>query len=189
MPAPEGALITQVNQGSPAKAAGVAEDDVVVSLDGQKVTSGGALSRTVALKRPDSVVTLGLYRAGKPLDVKVRLGTRPDLENVAARGALPEQPAPPRPGKIGLSFQDIDPRNEEGPGIKGALIIDVAVGSPADRSGLGKGMVVTEANHQAVRGRDDLLRVLSGAKSGTVVLLKVLVPPSGGHFLRALEIP
>jgi hypothetical protein len=48
---------------------------------------------------------------------------------------------------------------------------------------------VTEANRGAVRGRDDLLKVLQTAKSGTVVLLKVMAPGGGGHFLRALEIP
>ncbi len=187
VPATEGALITQVNQGSPAKTAGVMEDDVVVSLDGQKVLSGGALSRTVALKRPDSVVALGIYRGGKLIELKVKLGTRPDLEKVSTR-APPPDAEQPKPGRIGLSFQDVDPRVDEG-GVKGALIVDVAVGSPADRSGLGKGMLVTEANRQPIRGRDDLLKVLTGAKSGTVVLLKVVVPPSGGHFLRALEIP
>jgi len=187
VPVMEAALITQVNPGSPAKTAGLMEDDVVVALDGQKVSSGGALSRTVALKRPDSTVTLSIYRAGKPLEVKVKLGTRPDLEKVGA--VTPQElPNAQKPGRIGLSFQDLDAQAVES-GIRGALIVDVAVGSPADRGGLNKGMVVTEANRAPVRGRDDLLRVLAAAKSGTTVLLKVLVPPGGGHFLRALEIP
>ncbi|MFT3842909.1 MAG: Do family serine endopeptidase [Myxococcaceae bacterium] len=185
-PVTEGALITQVNPGSPAFVAGVKEDDVVVSLDGQKVSSGNALSRTVAFKRPDSVVALGVYRGGKQVDLKVKLGTRPDLEKVG--NLTPAEQQQPKQGRIGLSFQDLDSQSIEN-GLRGAMIVDVAAGSPADRSGLTKGWVVTEANRAPIRGRDDLLKVLQGAKSGTVVLLKVLSPGGGGHFLRALEIP
>jgi phosphoribosylaminoimidazole-succinocarboxamide synthase len=64
VPSGDGAVITAVNDGSPAKKAGVAEDDAVTAIDGERVPSADAFRRVVALKRPDSQVTLALYRAG-----------------------------------------------------------------------------------------------------------------------------
>jgi serine protease Do len=191
IPQQEGAVITAVNDGSPAKKGGVIEDDVVVSIDGTKVMSGGGLSRTVALKRPDSEVKLAIYRGGKPIELKVKLGTRPDLENFAVKAATPSEPPGTKQPRVGLSFQDMDPRLAESAGlpVNGALIVDVAPGSPAERAGLRRGMVVVEAGRKLVRGRDDLMKVLSEGKSGAVVLLRVMLPGSGGKILQALELP
>ncbi|MBS1149208.1 MAG: HtrA protease/chaperone protein [Myxococcaceae bacterium] len=190
IPQLEGAVITAVNDGSPAKRGGVVEDDVIVSIDGTKVLSGGGLSRTVALKRPDTEVKLAVYRGGKPLELKVKLGTRPDLENFAARAAPAEPPGAKQP-RVGLSFQDMDPRLSETAGlpVNGALVVEVTPGSPAERAGLRRGMVIVEAGKKQIRGRDDLMKILSEGKSGTVVLLRVMLPGSGGRVLQALELP
>ncbi len=189
IPQTDGAIITAVNDGSPAKKGGVIEDDVVITIDGAKVHSGGGLSRAVAFKRPNSEVKLGVYRAGKPLDLVIKLGTRPDLENYAARAA-PAEPQGTKQPRVGLSFQDMDPRLAESTGLPaiGALVVDVTPGSPAERAGLRRGMVVVEAGKKQVRGRDDLMRVLSEGKSGTVLLLRVMLPGSG-KLLQAIELP
>ncbi len=190
VPQPEGALITTVNDGSPAKKGGMATDDVVVSIDGTKVLSGGGLSRTIALKRPDSEVKLAIYREGKPLELKVKLGTRPDLENYAVNKTPAEPTTGTRQPRVGLSFQDMDPRLAEGVGLpaQGAFVVDVAPGSPAERAGLRRGMVIVEAGKKQIRGRDDLMKVLSEGKSGSVVLLRIMLPGSG-KTLQAIELP
>ncbi len=190
VPQPEGAVITAVNDGSPAKKAGVAEDDVVVSIDGAKVMSGGGLSRSVALKRPESEVKLAVYRGGKPLELRVKLGTRPDLENLGAKAKAFSEPAGGKQPRVGLSFQDMDPRLAEGTGLpaQGALIVEVAPGSPAERAGLRRGMVIVEAGKKPVKGRDDLMKVLSEGKAGSVLLLRTMLPGSG-KALQALELP
>ena len=195
VPVADGAVITTVNDGSPAKKAGVREDDAVTAIDGEKVPSADAFRRVVALKRPDSTVTLTAYREGKPLDVKVKLGTRPDLENVGARepkrSGKTAEPAEAKPSRLGLSFQDMDPRLSQSTGLPttGALIVEVGVGSVAERAQLRRGMVVIEANKKAIAGRDDLVKAISDAKPGSVLLLRVVSPGGEGRSLRALEIP
>jgi serine protease Do len=192
VPQPEGAVITLVNDGSPAKKGGMLEDDVVIGIDGEKVTTGTGLSRSVALKRPDSDVKLAVYRGGKPLELKVKLGTRPDLENFAVKTAGTQETATgAKQPRVGLSFQDMDPRLSEAAGLpkQGALVVDVAPGSPAERAGLRQGMVITEANKKPIRGRDELMKVLAEGKSGTVVLLRVNVPGNSTRVLQAIELP
>jgi len=193
LPVNDGALITSVNDGSPAQKGGLRDEDVVVSIDGEKVTSANALTRAVAMKRPDGVVVLSVFRAGKPLEAKVKIGLRPDLEGIGETGKHGEAAeAGTAKQKVGLSFQDIDPRDAEAaelPGA-GALVVEVAPGSPAERAGFRRGMVVTEVNHKAIRSRDELMAALKNVKPGGVLLLKIAVPGGGSNrSLIAVEMP
>ncbi|MBX7113769.1 MAG: trypsin-like peptidase domain-containing protein [Myxococcaceae bacterium] len=189
MPATEtgGAIVTSVNDGSPAKKAGVQLDDVVVELDGEKVSSGGVFARAIALKKPESTVALKVYRNGKPIDLKVKLGTRPDLPGERTPKADPGEQKQQQ--RIGLAFQEIDPRVAQSNGLpaQSVWVVDVVPGSPADRAGFRRGMVVTEFNRKPVRGRDDLVKALSDMKPGQSALIRVM-QPEGGRTLLALEL-
>ncbi len=199
VPQSSGALINDVTKNSPGDKAGLKADDVVVSLDGKKVESSSALSRTVALRPPGASVTLGLIRNGKSQDVKVTLTSRPgDLDKVGSAGG-------PRPGgksqkdesnrqRIGLTLQTIDPRTAEANGLptRGAVITEVQPGSPADAAELAPGMVVTEAGGRKIGSADDLSRVLKDAKPGSTILLRVQIQlqnREASSLLRALTIP
>ncbi|QDF04473.1 trypsin-like peptidase domain-containing protein [Myxococcus xanthus] len=190
LPVNQGAILTQVMPSSPAAKAGLKQDDVVIAIDGRTVTSSGELTRTVALKRPGSTSTLTLFRDGKKQDVKVALGTRPDLEGVASAKQRPEdQQESSR--RVGVSLQNLDARTAQQAGFtdsSGALITDVVPGSPADRAQLEPGMVVIEANRKKVENADALARIIKGAASGSTLLLRVTAP-GGARNLRALRVP
>jgi serine protease Do len=190
VPGGEGALINTVTENGPASKAGLKEEDVVTSIDGDRVNSSSALTRVVALKKPDSTVTLSVVRAGKPVELKVKLGVRPDLEHL---GELERKPAEGNEShrRLGISFQDIDPRMAEATGIprQGALVVDVTPGSPAERAGMRRGMVVVEVNRKAVSGRDQLLTTLKELKPGSVALLRVAMTGAQGRQLIAIDVP
>ena len=189
LPARDGALITAVNEGSPAQKGGLREEDVVLAIDGERVNSSTTLTRIIALKRPDATVALSVVRSGKSAEVKVKLGVRPDLENVG--DTRKAEAGPNDPHRIGLAFQDIDPRMAEATGIPraGALIIEVSPGSPAEDAGLHRGMAVVELNRKAVKNRDELMAALKGLEPGAVALFRVALPGSAGKSLIALEVP
>lgn len=189
VPQRDGALITSVNPGSPAAKAGMKEEDVVVGIDGERVGSSGSLTRIVALKGPDATVALSLVRNGKPTELKVKLGTRPDLENLGDMKKA--EPSSGDAHKIGISFQDMDPRLAEGAGLprQSALIIGVTPGSAADEAGLSRGMAVVELNRAAITTRDELTAALKALKPGSVALFRVALPGSSGRQLIALEVP
>jgi serine protease Do len=126
--------------------------------------------------KPGTVVNLTVQHGAERRDVKIELGKRPDLEGVSKK----EQPAKEEPQeKFGLAFQDA-------PDGQGAVVTEIEPGSPADRAGLVAGMTVVEAGGQAVNGAADLMRVLSHAKSGSTLLLRLKV--EGGRVLRALPV-
>lgn len=194
VPQNEGAIVTEVNEGSPAGKAGLKADDVVTQVEGAKITSGGHLSRTVALMRPGSVATLTVFRgkSSKPVEVKVTLGTRPDVEGLAKRNRARPEEAPEKKGaRIGVAITDLDPRvaNQFGIPPQGALVTEVVPGSAADRAKLQPGMIVVEVNEKKVKTRVDLWQELQKAKPGAVLLLRVREPPTMARGLRALNVP
>jgi serine protease Do len=191
LPVAEGAVVSQVNEGSPASKAGLRVDDVITTVDGQKVGSGGSLIRTVALKPPGSTSTLEVFREGRKQEVKVQLGTRPDLEGIGARMPQGEEEAQSSKARVGLGLSNVDARVAERAGLKspqGALVTEVQPGSPAERADLEAGMVVVEADRKPVRSAEELAKLIRKAPSGSTLLLRVEAP-GGGRFLRALRLP
>src|SRR5690242_7964259 len=68
-----GAVVTQVEEGSPAAKAGVKVGDVITELNGQKVSDAGQLQVEVGQKRPDATIKLHVLRDGKSVDIPVTL--------------------------------------------------------------------------------------------------------------------
>jgi serine protease Do len=185
VPGERGAVVAEVNPGTPAQKAGLEAEDVVVALDGQPIESAKDLTRSVGFKRPGTAVALTVYRQGKKQDFRVELGRRPD-EPGMRRQAPGREEEENTSEKLGLGFQDVDPRM--GANVReGAAIVQVTPGSPAERAELRPGMVVVEAGGKPVRNAQDLYRALKDAKSGSTLLLRIDV--GGSKALRALAIP
>src|SRR5699024_252004 len=74
---PEGALVTQVFDQSPAMKSGLQVGDVILSFDDHPVDSAAALPPLVGAVPPGAAVKVNVLRQGKSLDKQVRLGTLP----------------------------------------------------------------------------------------------------------------
>ncbi len=185
----EGVVVASITAGTPADAAGLKADDVIIALDGTKVRSSREVPRAIAFRAPGTTVKLTVVRAGKEMVLSAKLGERPDLEG---QGGKKQSVKERELSALGLSFESVDPRSSalrewKKPPTGGALLTGVAPSSVAEEADLQVGMVVVEAAHKPVRGGGDLAAVLKGATPGSTVLLRVLTP--GGAFLRAVAIP
>ena len=74
--AEDGVLIEEVAEDSPAQLAGLQANDLVVSVDGKKVTSNRMLNQMVNARRAGDVVKLSYLREGSPGECEVRLASR-----------------------------------------------------------------------------------------------------------------
>jgi M6 family metalloprotease-like protein len=72
-----GVEVTSVTAGSPAEKAGLKVGDVLLKFDDAEVGPGSTLRELLGQKRPGDVVTLGVKRGGKDLDVRVTLEAEP----------------------------------------------------------------------------------------------------------------
>ena len=70
-----GALVIAVVEGAPASRAGLEAGDLIVSLDGEVVSSMAELSAEVKLFRPDDGVSIEFIRDGERLQTAVTLGS------------------------------------------------------------------------------------------------------------------
>jgi S1-C subfamily serine protease len=92
LPAQEGLLVQTTSRGGPAAEAGIrggdrvaqagmrrfyVGGDVLTAIDGQKIASRVDVDLMLNKKRPGDDVTVTLFRGGKKMDVKVKLGERP----------------------------------------------------------------------------------------------------------------
>jgi len=83
-----------------------------------------------------------------------------------------------RRGRVGLTTQDVTPELARSLGVppatRGAVVVEVAKGSPADKASLRAGDVIVSVNGRAVRGSPDLRNQIGLAAVGTEMELKVL---------------
>jgi S1-C subfamily serine protease len=93
LPSSGGLLIQEISRGSAAEAAGLrgysdvvrvgnarlgVGGDFVTGVDGKPVSENDTLARAVSRKRPGDIVDLTIYRNGRTLNVKVKLGESPE---------------------------------------------------------------------------------------------------------------
>jgi len=71
-------VVARVTSGSPADTADVQVGDVIVSFNGEAVSTAAELSALVQAAAPGDVATLDIERDGEAMTVEVTLGTTPD---------------------------------------------------------------------------------------------------------------
>ena len=170
--APEkGAIVGQVQPGSPADKAGVHSGDVIISVDGMSVDGSKAVQRTILGKQIGQRVELALWRDGKEQKVAATTAELPGdpREQRAAAGEGASH------AKLGLGLQTLSPklaeRLELPRGAKGAFIAQVRQGSPAEEAGLTEGDVIIEVDRRPIASADEATKLLG-------------LPRPAGHLLR-----
>jgi serine protease Do len=164
-----GALVSQVESGSPAEKAGIKPGDVILSIDGAPVDASKTMQRDVLGKKIGQNVDLAVWRDGRTTNVKATTGELSADENLAPNGARPSAK------KLGLGLQTLTPGLAERFGVdgktKGAVGVSVEPGSPADAAGIRSGDVLLEVDRKPVGSADDAARAFATERTG-------------GHLLR-----
>ena len=92
-------------------------------------------------------------------------------------------------GYLGISVSNATSEINEAYDIPlGAHISSVTEGSPAERAGLQRGMVVTAINGKSVRTREELIEYLSYYKAGETVSFTVKVRTDAGYEDRNFDV-
>ena len=77
-----GALVTEVERGSPADKAGIQAGDVIVEMDGKPIENQVALRDMIAEKGPNAEARFKIVRGGRTLTVSATLGTHLSLIHI-----------------------------------------------------------------------------------------------------------
>lgn len=160
-----GALVAELQNGSPGAKAGLKAGDVITAVDGAEVSESKDLPKLVAKHAPGSKVTLKVLREGKSKDVVLELGemkddAEPDDEE---KSPAPAPSSTPKP-KFGLELRDAKGG--------GALISKTSPGGAASDATF-PGDVIVQIDGKPVQNAKDAARLLDEAKHGASLLLQV----------------
>ncbi len=158
----QGALVNNVQAGSPADKAGVRRGDVITAVNGHAVKDSNELRNEVASEQPGSRVQLSLLRDGKEQNVSATLA---ELHG-AANADDPGESSPDSSG-FGMSVEPLTPDTARQLGVhasSGVVVTDVRAGSRAADAGLRGGDVIVEVDRKPVQSVDALRSAL---KQGT----------------------
>jgi serine protease Do len=165
-------LVSDVQADAPAAKAGVKQRDIIVKVDGHKVTTTSELRNRIAEAGAGKRVVLDILREGKNRQISVDLGELPDDQGKLATGA-----APGRPGTIdGLSIAPLSPELREKYDItdklgEGVVVTDVEQGSVGAFAGLRPGDVILEVNREPVSNADNFREAWNKAKERVLLLV------------------
>ncbi len=146
-----GALISDIEEGSPAEKAGIQQGDVIVSLNGQRVTDTNALRNQIANTRPETTVSLELMRDGKRETKSVRLVEREPAQRASLNPAQGESGGK---ASFGMTVRPLTPEIAERLEVprteKGLVVTDVDPDGAAASAGIQPGDVIKRANDHDV---------------------------------------
>jgi serine protease Do len=174
-----GALVTDVDQNSPAAKAKLQAGDVILSFDGKPIERTRQLPRLVAETPADKTVKMTLWREGKESSVDVKIGPLNPDKVAAAAPAAPPQKDIATVDAVGMSLAKVTAelrRDLELPeDAKGVVVVDVDEAGPAAKRGVQAGDVVAAVGHDAVTTPEQVVeRVDAARKAGRkLVLVKI----------------
>lgn len=190
-----GALVVEVNKGSPAEKAGIIPGDILLAYKDKEIPEMRKLPRFVADTPIGSDVPLTVFRQGKEQILHVTIG------ELLEPGDKMSFPVPPKEGEqlpsgakevLGLTVLALNDDNKKEYGIpddiSGLLIINVSNGSAAAGKGFQSGDVLVSANQEPINDISNLLKALTNTKLAGRPSVLVLVLHEGETRFMALPI-
>jgi S1-C subfamily serine protease len=144
----QGALVSQVLEGSAAEKAGIKAGDVITAVNGKPVKDAAALRNSIGLLSIGEKVDVSLLRDGKPRRITAVVSERDAAAEAKTAGG--------HPGLEGASLADAQ-------GGGGVLIRTVAEGSPAAQRGLRTNDIIIGVGRTRVTNLAEFQRATQGA--------------------------
>jgi len=172
---PEGALVANVERGSPADKAGLKSGDVIRKMNGQRIIASGDLPAMVGVALPGDKINLDVWRDGKIVTLSATLGNAADkvadvAQNNGASGKV----------RLGLALRPLQSEEKREAGISAGLLVEDAGGAAAN-AGVQPGDVLLSVNGHPVNTVEQVRDVVDKSAKSVALLIqrgpdKIFIP-------------
>ncbi len=165
-----GVLVSDISKGGPAAKNKLKRGDVILKVNGEKMTSTGRLRNTIAAMGAGARVTLTILRDGKKKNLPITLGELPDDFGGQQRleeddGILGGMTVAPLNDLTREKFE-INKRVK-----KGVAITKVEPGGTAEQAGLRPGDVILEINRRNISSVADFKKAYKKSNDNLLMLI------------------
>ncbi len=182
---PEGAWVQQLVKGGAAESAGIKEGDVILGIDGRKVSAPNDLQAYIARKHAGDEVVVKVWRDGKERDIRITLKPRSDdPQFVSSSKSDTQDSAPLKLKELGLDVKDLTEADKKRYEVDyGVRVSDLQPFGQAATRGLMKGDVILEVNGNKIYSASEFRSAIAKIKSGEAVLLRVRRADKSTQFI------
>lgn len=171
----DGALISQVMEGSPAEKAGIKAGDVIVSYDEKKIRDWHMLPLLVSNTQVGKRVKIDLIRNSTLKTVIAQVSELKDEDDQEAKASSPQTP---KQDALGLTVQPLTKEMTKSLGVnekqKGVVVSSVDPDSVVYSKGIRRGDILIEVNRQNVTNVEEYSNAVKNLKKGDSVLLLIV---------------
>ena len=156
-----GVYIVEVSKGSAAEEAGLKQGDVILAIDGQKITDGASVQEKVNNYHPGDKAVVTYYRDGKELTTEVTFH--------AAASQNGEVDVDGSVAFYGARLKELTSEEKQAMGLRGGVkIVAVGQGKMA-QAGATSGSVILYVNDEPVSKPEDVIAKAKKAQRGIYI--------------------
>lgn len=167
----QGALVSQVNEKSPAEAAGLKSGDIITQINNTKITQATQVKTTISLLRVGSDANITVNRNGHELKLRVVVTDIKKHE---------QQLQAMNPFLYGLALRNFEQDSPLHGHVRGVQIVGASENSAGWRAGLRPGDVIVSANNKAT---SDTSSLQESARQKKDQLLVQVLRDSGALYI------
>ena len=174
----EGIYIGEVVEGGAAQAAGLQKEDVIISIDGQKIKKFGELQGVIAQKRPGDKVKVTYLRNKKQYTTTLTLKNEQGNTKVVKNADI---------DILGIDVRPITDSQKKQLEINYGLEVLKVNGGKMKEAGVPKGFIIQVVNDQPMRSFDDLQQAVKDAKEQMLIIRGMFPTGKRGGFVVYLQ--
>ena len=174
----EGIYIGEVVEGGAAQAGGLQKEDVIISIDGQKIRKFGELQGIMAQKRPGDKVKVTYLRNKKEHTTTLTLKNEQGNTKVVKNADI---------DILGIDVRPITDSQKKQLEISYGLEVLKVNGGKMKEAGVPRGFIIQVVNDQPMRSFDDLQQAVKDAKEQMLIIRGLYPTGKRGGFVVYLQ--